>query len=35
MKRALIFAILAFVLGWWLGRRAERKYLKSQEVSHV
>jgi len=24
MKRFFIFALLAFVLGWWLGRRAEK-----------
>lgn len=27
MKRLFLFVLIAFVLGWWLGRGAENKFL--------
>ena len=33
MKRFFIFALLAFVLGWWLGRRAEKNNLSNEAES--
>jgi len=35
MKRFFLFALIAFVLGWRLGRRAERRELKLKEISNV